>query len=248
MTDRIAVEPGLGETRDAFFHGRILIIQKKKGYRFSVDAVLLADFIEIQPGDACLELGVGNGIVSLLLSVKPFGRVTGLEIQPDLAELARRNVLLNRLGDRIEILTADLRDFRPAARFDVVFSNPPYFRKRGGVLSPCPEKSIAKHEIACDISDIMRKSRECLKADGRAYFIYPDQRRKDFMQAVEGQGMAVRKLRDVRAREGSPPKLFLAACGPREERPEISPPLVLFGTDGKYTAEAEAIFSGRIAP
>jgi tRNA1Val (adenine37-N6)-methyltransferase len=247
MTDRIAAEPGPGETRDAFFYGRIRIIQKKKGYRFSVDAVLLADFVEIRPGDVCLELGTGNGIVSLLLSVKPFGRVTGLEIQPDLAELARRNVLLNRLGDRIEILTADLRDFRPPAGFDVVFSNPPYFRRRGGVLSPCPEKSIAKHEIACDISDIMRKTRECLKADGRAYFIYPDQRRKDFMQAVEHRGLAVRKIRDVLARKDAPPKLFLAACGPGEERPEILPPLVLFGADGKYTAEAEAVFSGRIA-
>lgn len=239
--------PDAGETLDTFFHGRIRILQKKKGYRFSVDAVLLADFIEIRPGDACLELGTGNGAVSLLLSVKPFRRVTALEIQPGPAELARRNVVLNGLEDRIEILTSDLRCFQPAAGYDVVFSNPPYFRERGGVLSPCPEKSIAKHEIACDISDIMRKTRECLKADGRAYFVYPDNRRKDFMQAVERRGMTVRGLRDVCARKGNPPKLFLAACGRREEKPEIFPPLVLFGPDGKYTIEAEAIFSGRIA-
>lgn len=246
MTEMLSLEPGAGETLDTFFHGRIRVIQKKKGYRFSVDAVLLADFIEIRPGDTCLELGTGNGIVSLLLSVKPFGRVTGLEIQPGPADLARRNVALNKLEGRIDILTADLRSFRPPAEYDVVFANPPYFRRRDGILSPCPEKSVAKHEIACDISDIMRKTRECLKADGRAYFVYPDKRRKDFMQAVESQGLTIRRIRDVLSRRGAPPKLFLAACDRSEAAPGSSPALVLFGPDGRYTAEAEAIFSGRI--
>ncbi len=248
MTAPAAPRPD-GETLDAFYHGRIHILQARRGYRFAVDAPLLADFIRTEPGDEALELGAGNGVISLLLSVKPVRRIVAVEIQAGPAALARRNVELNGLGGRIEIARADLRTFRPGRVFDLIFSNPPYIRKATGFLSASAEKSAAKHEIHGDIGDILRKTAEWLAPGGRACFVYPEKRRADLLKAAGESGLEPSRLRFVQPRNGEPANLFLIelvhagrgpACGP-----EVMPPLVLFGPDGKYTAAAEAVFSGR---
>ena len=232
-----------GETLDAFYRGRIRIVQSKKGYRFSVDAPLLADFIRTRPGDEALEIGTGNGVISLLLSVKPFRRITAVEIQPGLAGLAERNVELNGLGGRIEIVRADLRAYDPGRTFDLIFSNPPYIRKSSGFLSASAEKSAAKHELHGGIGEILGKTAEWLAPEGRACFVYPEKRRPDFLAAAGESGLAVRRLRFVHPRAGQPPNLFLIELG-RAAQSEIMLPLILFGPDGKYTPEADAVFAG----
>ena len=250
-----------GETLDTFYHGRVSVIQKKKGYRFSVDAPLLADFIRIRAGDEALDLGTGSGIISLLLSVKPFRRIVALEIQEGLADLARRNVELNGLGDRIEVVCADLRTFEPGRRFDLIFSNPPYIRKATGFLSRSEEKSAAKHELHGDIEDIMEKTAAWLEPGGCACFVYPEKRRADFARAADRRGFRIRRFRQVLPRASAPANLFLVelglsgGLGPAAGDiaaartagggdPEVMPPLILFSPDGKYTDEAEAVFSG----
>lgn len=236
------------ETLDPFYHGKVRVLQKRKGYRFSVDAPLLADFIRTDPPDEILELGAGSGVISLLLSIKPFRHITAVEVQADLADLARRNVALNGLEDRIRIVEADLRSFDPGKTFDVVFSNPPYIRGGGGRLSLSEEKSVAKHEIKCDIHDIMRKTRAFLKTDGRAYFIYPEKRRKDLADAVNAHDLKLKTIRPICPREGRAANLFLVECDRVSPTTRVLPPFILYGRDGKYTAEAEAVFSGRTAP
>lgn len=238
-----------GETADAFYHGRVRVLQKRKGYRFSVDAPLLADFIRTRPGDAVLEIGTGSGIVALLLSVKPFARLVALEIQEGLADLARRNVELNGLGGRIEVVRADFREWRPGRTFDLIVSNPPYIRRASGFLSPSAERSAAKHELHGGIDDLMSKTAEWLEPGGRACFVYPERRRSDLARAADRQGFVVRRFRHVRPRAGAAPHLFLIelgfdAGGTARAEPEIEPPLTLFGPDGRHTAEAEAVFSG----
>lgn len=131
-----------GETTGAFFRGRVVVRQRKDGYRFALDAPLLADFIRTKPGEDVLELGTGSGIIALLLGGRKFARLTALEIQPGLAALARRNVLLNGLHDRITVVRRDLRRYSPGRRFDVVFSNPPYIRKGTGFLSSSPRNPL----------------------------------------------------------------------------------------------------------
>ena len=236
--------PGEDETLDTFYHGRILLLQKKLGYRFSVDAPLLADFVRPRPGDRLLELGAGNGIISLLLSRKAFRRIVGLEVQPGLADLARRNVALNHLEEKIIILEQDLRDFRPKERFDLVFSNPPYIKGRGGHLSHSEEKSIAKHEIKGDIFDIMQAAGRVLEKDGRACFIYPVKRRDDFDRALEGAGLKTRALRFVHSRSGEPARWFLSECRFEAPSMEVLPPLQVYADTGLYTPEMRAIFAG----
>ncbi|MBE3110071.1 MAG: methyltransferase [Acidobacteria bacterium] len=240
-----------GETLDAFYHGRVRVLQKKKGYRFSVDAPLLADFIRTRADDEALELGTGSGVISLLLSVKPFRRIVALEIQEGLADLARRNVELNGLGDRVEVVRADLRTYEPGRRFDLILSNPPYIRKAAGFLSRSEEKSAAKHELHGEIRDVLKKTAEWLAPDGQACFIYTEKRRADFMAAAGENGLSVRRARFVHPRAGEPANLFLtelglaAGAGTEAAEPEVMPRLVLFAPDGKYTEEAEAIFAGR---
>lgn len=235
---------GKDETLDTFYSGRIFVLQKKRGYRFSVEAPLLADFIRTQASDELLELGTGNGIISLLLSIKVFNSITAVEIQKSLANLARRNVRLNRLEEKITVIEEDLRTFKPEKKFDVIFSNPPYIKKEVGHLSPSMEKSVAKHELKCTIADVMKKTQELLKKEGRAYFIYPEKRRRDFLQVVKKYGISIKTFRFVLPRQGESPNLFLSECGFMSQKSVVLPPFILYNEKGEYTREAEEVFSG----
>ncbi|MGD2295757.1 MAG: methyltransferase [Candidatus Aminicenantes bacterium] len=236
---------GDDETLDSFYRGRILVLQKKKGYRFSVDAPLLADFIQTRADDGILELGTGTGIISLLLSVKPFKHITAVEIQESLADLARRNVRMNNLDKRITVIREDLREFQPGKKYDVVFSNPPYLKKGEGHLSFSREKSIARHELKCDIFDIMEKTGELLAQYGRAYFVFQTKRKKELFQAAEKNGMRTESIRFVHPRKESAPNLVLVSFSFSPERETVMPPFILYDEEGNYTPEAEEIFRGR---
>jgi len=237
---------GEDETLDAFYHGRILVLQKKRGYRFSIDAPLLADFIQTREKDRLLEIGTGSGIISLLLSIKPFRHIEALEIQESLADLARRNVLLNKLEGRVRIIEADVRDYFPPQRFDIVFANPPYIRERTGRLSSSSEKSIAKHELKCTLFDIMQKTGESMKTNGKAYFIYPARGMEYFKLTVRKKGLQIAAVRPVFAHKDREPRFFLTACEFRAGEEKRLAPLILFERDGSYTEEAEKIFAGRV--
>jgi tRNA1(Val) A37 N6-methylase TrmN6 len=233
------------ETIDEFHRGRVRVIQSKAGYRFALDAPLLADFIEIEAGDEVLELGTGNGIIPLLLGAKPFRKLTALEIQAGPAALARRNIALNGLGERVRVARTDFRSYRPGKRFDVVFSNPPYIKIRTGFLSPSGEKSIAKHELSCDLPEVMLATSRLLKADGRGYFIYPAARADEIRIAASARGMAVRESRLVRPRPGGPPAFVLVRLGFGPGRERKRPAVTLKTAAGADTAEARRIYEGR---
>jgi len=237
---------GEDETLDTFYRGRIRVFQKKKGYRFSIDAPLLADFIQTRETDRILELGAGNGIISLLLSIKPFASLTALEIQSSLADLARRNVKLNNCKDRINVVHSDLRVYSGEEKYDVVFSNPPYIKQNAGHLSVSDEKSVAKHELKCTIFDIMQKTEEFLKMQGVSYFVYPAIREEDFMRAIQDTQLRIRNIRYVFPYRDSDPNFFLVSCDFSSLEVQKLLPLILYEREGKYTKETRDIFSGRI--
>jgi len=243
----IEVKPEIrpDESLDTFYRGRILVLQRKNGFRFSVDAPLLADFIQTKEGDEILELGTGCGIISLLLSVRPFRRIVALEVQPGLAGLARRNVILNNLEGRLTIVQKDFKHYHPHHKFDVVFSNPPYIKKNSGFLSPSEERNIAKHELLCSLEEILSCAKNFLKESGSVYFIFPAIRRQEFESSLGNLGLKLKTSRLVYPRENEQPNFFLAECSFSAETTQVVPPLILFGPDGRYTQEAEEIFSGR---
>lgn len=237
-----------GETLDDFYRGRVCLIQPEKGYRFATDAPLLAAFVEIRPGDEVCELGTGNGIVAVLLGFRPFRRLTAVEIQPRLADMARRNIAGNGLSGRIEVVEADLRTWRPGRRFDAVISNPPYHDKKAGFPCPDPEKAIAKHEVTCDIMELMQAVSALLKTGGRAFFVYPAAREADFRRAAGENGLTSVRIRRICPREGEKPNHFLAElrfAASFRGAETVLPPLVLHPpTGGEFLPEAAAMLEG----
>jgi tRNA1Val (adenine37-N6)-methyltransferase len=192
------------ETLDTFFKGRIQILQKKRGYRFSIDAVLLSQFSKIRKKERVIDLGTGCGILPLLLSHQTKAHsFMGVEIQKDLAELAERNVLLNHLEDRISILQYDFRKLNalfPPECFDVVLSNPPYRKYRTGRVNPVLEKAIARHEVHGAVEDLVSIASYLLPPKGRCYLIFPARRTVDLLVALRNQRLEPKRVRFVYAR------------------------------------------------
>jgi len=152
------------------------IIQSRDSYRFSVDSILLANFIRVKNYERVIDLGTGSGIIPLLL----FGRkrglsIYGIEIQKELANMAKRSVELNKLQNHITIIQEDLKSINKIfknSQFDVVISNPPYISLGHGKINPLSSKAVARHEIKCNIEDIISTSNYLLKNKGRIYLIY----------------------------------------------------------------------------
>ena len=172
-----------GETLDEFMDGRLRLIQSARGYRFSIDAVLLARFATVKPGDVVVDLGAGCGIISLLLLLeKTVAYAVALEIQKILADQAARNASLNGVRDRMGVLLADLRRVPFAAPVaDVVVCNPPYRRSGSGRVNPDLERAIARHEIMASLNDILSAASAVLKPKGRVALIYPAGRLVDIL-------------------------------------------------------------------
>ena len=165
-----------GERLDDLQIGGLELIQNPSGFCFGVDAVFLSDFVKVKPGETVLDLGTGNGIIPILLSAKTGGKkFTGLEIQENTADMARRSVAYNHLEDRIEIVTGDIKEaaeiFKPAF-FDVITTNPPYMLSQHGLRNPDDAKAIARHEVLCTLDDILRESMRLLQDKGRFYMIH----------------------------------------------------------------------------
>jgi tRNA1Val (adenine37-N6)-methyltransferase len=179
------VHPDLfpGESMDQFLDGRLQVIQSRDGYRFSIDAILLSEFVSIRTGDVVIDLGTGCGIIPLiLLLTRPVSHAVGLEIQEELTSQAVRNVLLNRLGQKIDIIRGDIR-YPPmaGASADVVVCNPPYRKKKSGRINPNPQRAIARHELLASIDDILRTASYLLEKKGRFALIYPAVRLADIL-------------------------------------------------------------------
>jgi tRNA1Val (adenine37-N6)-methyltransferase len=228
------------ETLDTFFNGCLHILQKKRGYRFSVDAVLLSQFITIQKDEKVIDLGTGCGILPLLLSQTTKGHFfVGVEIQKALAECAKENVILNHLGHRISILHQDFRElnatFSPGS-FDVVISNPPYRQYRTGRVNPSFEKAVARHEIKGTLQDLIRIASYLLPTKGRCYLIFPAWRTVDLLATLRSERLEPKRLRFVHPRLGKDAKFILIeALKASGVELKILRPLVLEESDPSST-------------
>jgi len=228
--------PSTDETLDAFFNGKLQIIQKKRGYRFSVDAILLSQFVRIQKDERVIDLGTGCGILPLLLShTTKAHSFVGVEIQKGLADCAKRNVVSNHLEDRISILKQDFRGLKgtfPSGSFDVALSNPPYRRYRTGRINPSMEKAIARHEIKGTLEDLISTASFLLPPKGRFYMIFPASRTVDLFVALRDGRLEPKRLQFAHPRMGEEAEFILIeSIKASGVELKIMPPLMLHESD-----------------
>lgn len=199
------------ETVDTFLNGKLRIIQSQRGYRFSVDALLLAEFVSIKDEDLVIDLGAGSGIISLFLATKrKVGFIVGIELQKELASQAQRNVALNELERKIAIIQGDLRHLPLARGFaDVVVCNPPYRQQRSGRINPDESKAIARHEIAASLDAILAAAKALLKPGGRLTLIYPANRLTEVFTKMRKEGLEPKRLQIIFPDSASYAKLAL---------------------------------------
>ena len=247
LPDQTGVNGKDEETLDAVLGGRLRIIQKKSGYRFSIDALLLAHFVALKEGEECIDLGTGSGVVALILACRRSrGRILGIDIQEELVAMARRSVELNGLAGCIEIRRGDLRHpgslFAPAS-FDVAVFNPPYRRLRSGRTNPDRGKALARHEITGTAGDFLAAADLALKPGGRAYAVYPARRMVELISRMRAARIEPKLLRIVHSRPGGRGELLLVegVKGGREQLTVLTP-LFIYGEGSEYSAEAAAIF------
>ena len=226
-----------GERLDDLQIGGLELIQDPEKFCFGVDAVFLSDFVRVRPGESVLDLGTGNGIIPVLLSAKTEARhITGLEIQSDTAEMARRSVAHNHLEDRIDIVTGDIKEaaelFRPAF-FDVITTNPPYMLADHGIRNPDDAKAVARHEILCTLDDILRESMRLMQDKSRFYMIHRPFRLTEIMIKMHEYKIEPKRIRFIHPYIDKEPTMVLIE-GVRGAKPRVTvePPLIIFDRHG----------------
>ncbi len=237
--------PQPGERTDQLRAGKI-IYQKIDGFKFGIDAVLLADFARLRPTDSVCDLCAGGGIVPILLSGRA-KRIVGVELQDAYVDMARRSAMANGLTG-IELLQGDLRkiaELLPAASFEAVTVNPPYLKAGGGAPAAAAERNLAKQEIAATVEEVTRAAGWLLIPGGRLFMVHRPDRLCDVFCALRGAGLEPKRVRMVHPATDKPPTLVLIearACG----APGIlfEPPLVVM-QGGRESAEVQEIYAGR---
>lgn len=225
----------------------LFIIQKQNGFKFGIDAVLLSDFAKDTRSKNTLDLCTGTGIVSLLLSVKTdTPRICGLEIQSEIAQMAKRSVEYNKIGKRVEIVEGDLKnsvEIYGRCSFDKITCNPPYMKKGTAVRNEIDTKSISRHEVMCTLDDIMRVSRELLVSKGRFFMIHRPSRLADILCAMRKYRVEPKRIRFIHPGVNKAPNLVLVE-GMKDGGEELKflPPLYVYNEDGTYTEEIDIIY------
>ncbi len=236
-----------GERIDELHRNGYRIIQKKDGFCFGMDAVLLSGFAAVKEGERALDLGCGTGIIPLLLEAKTRGRhFTGLEIQREMADMAARSVRLNRLEDKIDIIEGDIKEagrIFGGASFDVVTANPPYMNDSHGLKNPDLPRAIARHEVLCTIQDVVREAAKVLRPGGRFYLVHRPRRLIEIITELAGYGLEPKRLKFVHPFADREAKMVLieAARGGRSFV-RVEKPLIVFRERGIYTDEINEIY------
>ena len=236
-----------GERIDDLQRGGFQIIQNPAKFCFGMDAVLLSGFSWIRKNEKVLELGTGNGILPILLAAKTEGRqFTGLEIQPELADMASRSVILNDLTDRITIMEGDLRQadqLLGRASFDVVVSNPPYMNQNHGLTNPQEAKAIARHEITCSLEDVVCQASRVLKPGGRFFMVHRPHRLAEIMHWLDHYRMEPKRMRMVHPYEDADANMVLIeSVRGAGSWLKMEPPLIVYESAGVYTKEILQIY------
>ena len=225
------------------------IIQNTDGFCFGIDAVLLSDFAkDIRNKSKVLDLGTGTGILSILLSAKTnLEKIIGVEIQKDVANMAKRSIELNKLEEKIEILNEDIKQLENKFEkntFDVIVTNPPYKKANTGKVNEVKNKYIARHEITAKLEDFIKITFSLLKDKGSFYMVHRPERLAEIIYLLKKYKLEPKKIRFVHSTNNKEPKLVLIkAVKNAKEFLKIERPLIIYEDKGKYTQEILEIYN-----
>lgn len=232
---------------DAFFDGKLRVKQDPAGYRFSIDAVLLACHTKPRSDERVLDLGTGCGIIPLILAYRhPDITAFGVEIQEVLARMATSNVNANKLQDQITVLCRDMRELKPdliGGPVDLVVCNPPYHPPNSGRLNPDPQRAIARHELKVNLNDVLQTAKRMLRTAGRFVTIYTAERIVELFLQMRLHGIEPKFMRTIHAQLAAEAKLILVA-GTKGAQPgtRVDPPLIIYDSSGAYSQEVQGMF------
>lgn len=223
------------------------IIQDPKRFCFGVDAVFLSNFVTVKRGGRILDLGTGTGIIPILLAAKTeAAHITGLEIQKKSAEMAARSVQLNGLEERITITEGDIKeaaDIFSAASFDVITSNPPYMTHEHGLENAYEPKNIARHEILCNLEDVVRAAARLVKPGGSFFMIHKPFRLAEIFGMLMQYKLEPKRMRLIYPYvEKEPTMVMIEAVRGGRSRIKIEPPLIVYQEKGVYTEEVRRMY------
>lgn len=223
------------------------IKQFAQGYRFSSDAVLLANSVRCKRNDTIVDFGCGNGVISLLLTAKtPCKTVIGIELQEQVAKLAQENVAMNNLGDKIRIINADILD-APAVlgkeSVETVVCNPPFFTPSSGEQRENPQVALSRHESTCDLKNIMRCAGEILKFGGEMYIIHKTQRMAEAIRYAYEAKLTPKELTLVYPKQSKPADTFILLCKKCSPDGLKVGKLTVYEENGEMTAQAKKLYN-----
>ena len=225
----------------------LYLIQKRDGFKFGIDAVLLSDFAQVKKRHRVMDLCTGTGIVPFLVYGKYEPQsVFGLEIQRDMVEMAERSVKLNSLEGRVQFINGDLKDIdslKRLDRFDVVTVNPPYKLNNSGILNPLDKLAIARHEVLCNLEDVIAASRVLLKDNGRMFIVHRPERLADIFTLMSKYKIEPKRVKKVHPKMGKAPNIVLVE-GQRDGGAYLKweAPLYVYDENGRYTKEIDEIY------
>lgn len=238
-----------GERIDSLQRDGYDIIQHPGKFCFGMDAVLLSSFVTAKKGEKVLDFCTGTGVIPILLKAKTEGdHFTGLELQPDVADMASRSVSMNALEGDIDIICGDLKNaeayFAPAS-FDVITCNPPYMIAGDGLVNPEDTLALSRHEVGCTLDDVLAAVKKCLKAGGRFYMVHRPFRLAEILKKMSDIGLEPKALRVVYPYVDREPNMVLIE-GRRGGKPgmKVLPPLIIMHEDGIYTDEVAKLYNG----
>ena len=236
-----------GERVDDLQRNNYQIIQSTNKFCFGMDAVLLSGFTRVMQGENVLDLGTGTGIIPILLEAKTEGKhFSGLEIQAESSDMARRSVALNQLEDKIDIITGDIKEASKIfgmASFDVVTSNPPYMNHSHGLTNPSEAKAIARHELLCTLEDVVREAARCLKPNGRFYLVHRPHRLAEIIRTLNEHKLEPKRMKLVHPYlEKEPNMVLIEAVKSGKPYLTVEAPLIVYKEPKVYTQEIYDIY------
>ncbi|OQB14699.1 MAG: tRNA1(Val) (adenine(37)-N6)-methyltransferase [Firmicutes bacterium ADurb.Bin193] len=222
----------------------LCVIQNPDYFCFGVDAVLLADFAKIPKNAVVADMGCGCGVIPLLIAAKTeASHITGIEIQSEVAEMAQRSVALNGLEDKISVINADIKRFEGSGVFDVITCNPPYKEGGGGLKNPNKYLAVARHEVCCTLSDVIKTAARLLKPGGKLNIIHRPERLADIICGMRKNGLEPKRIRFVHPAPYKTATMVLIE-GAKGGRPKLfsEPPLYIHDQNGEYSDEINRIY------